>query len=253
MTRLKTFQVKQVAKMTGVSVRTLHYYDEIGLLVPSGRTSSGYRLYDENDLLRLQQVLIGRSLGLPLEAIRQSLDDEEFDYVKTLRQQKSLLVARLGKTHKMIAAIEKTLDGLGTPARSVAFDAIFDGFDPTAYEAEVAERWGATDAYRESARRTKDYTDADWSLMKSELDLIWGDAALAMQNGAAPDSDAGFEIAERHRKHVCRWFYDLSPEAHVTLAEMWETDDRFRTNIDKHGIGLTSWVASAVRAASAVV
>lgn len=89
MTRLKTYKAKDVALIAGVSVRTLHDYDEIGLLVPSGRTGAGYRLYDENDLMRLQQILIGRSLGLALEEIRLSLDDDNFDYAQSLRRQRA--------------------------------------------------------------------------------------------------------------------------------------------------------------------
>lgn len=253
MTRLKMYKVKQVSKMTGVSIRTLHYYDEIALLVPSERSRAGYRLYSDDDLLRLQQILIGRSLGLALEEIRRSLDDASFDYAHSLQRQKSLLIERLGQTHKMIAAIDNTLDHLGAPRSKSDLAAMFDGFDPRDYEQEVAARWGKTDAYRETARRSKAYTDADWALMKSELSQIWKDAALAMQQGETPESEKAFEIVERHREHVCRWFYDLSPQAHSSLADMWEADNRFRANIDKFGEGLTPWVASAVRAANETV
>ena len=246
----KAYKVKDVALITGVSVRTLHYYDEINLLVPSDRTGAGYRLYDENDLLRLQQILIGRSIGLSLEEIRKSLDDPAFDVVESLRRQRGLLVDRLSETHKMIAAIDAALGGLTAPAGRIDVKAIFDGFDPADYEEEVRERWGETEAYAESAKRTKAYTDADWKLIKAELDGVWTDAAKAMRAGTPPDARAALDIVERHRQHICRWFYDLSPAAHVGLAEMWESDDRFRSNIDKYGEGLTAWLVPAVRAAA---
>ncbi|MCR9078993.1 MAG: MerR family transcriptional regulator [Hyphomonadaceae bacterium] len=249
MTRLKTYKVKDVALIAGVSVRTLHYYDEIGLLVPSGRSGAGYRLYDENDLLRLQQILIGRSLGLALEEIRLSLDDEDFDYAQSLRQQRAQLVERLGQTHKMINAVDSALTNLGEEERELDLTVIFDGFDPVEFESEVAQRWGETNAYAESARRTKNYSDADWALIKSELDQIWDDAAQAMRQETPPDSYVALDIIERHRKHICRWFYDLSPELHVQLASLWEADERFRSYIDKHGDGLTAWLVSSVRAA----
>ena len=253
MTRLKVYKVKDVAQISNVSVRTLHYYDEIDLLKPSDRTQAGYRLYDENDLLRLQQILIGRSLGLALEEIRQSLDNPAFDYAETLKRQRALLIERLSETHTMIAAIDTTLTGLGEGAAKIDFKAIFDGFDAPAYEDEVQARWGKTDAYAESARRTKAYSDTEWSLIKTELDSIWSDAANAMRQGVAADSYVALEIVERHRKHICRWFYDLSPDMHLGLAQMWQADDRFRGNIDKFGEGLTEWLAAAIGAAAEAV
>jgi len=253
MTSSKAYKVKQVARITGVSIRTLHYYDEIGLLKPSDRTEAGYRLYSEDDLLRLQQVLIGRSLGLALEEIRQSLDEPEFDYAQSLKRQRALLIDRLGTTHKMIAAIDTALTGLGEANKPIDFPVIFDGFDPKIYEEEARHRWENTHAYKESQRRTKTYSDADWTLMKSELDSIWSDAAKAMREGISPDTYVALEIVERHRTHVCRWFYDLTPEAHVGLSELWETDQRFRENIDKFGTGLTDWLAKAVQASAEAV
>ncbi|MEM1146621.1 MAG: MerR family transcriptional regulator [Pseudomonadota bacterium] len=253
MARTKSYQVKQVSKITGVSVRTLHYYDEIGLLKPTDRSAAGYRLYSQDDVLRLQQVLIGRSLGLALEEIRLSLDDPAFDYAQSLRQQRALLVDRLGNTHRMIAAIDTALTWLGEKTSSMDLRTLFDGFDPTRYEEEVQNRWGKADAYEESARRTKTYSDADWTLLKSELDAIWSDAANAMRGDAAPDSYIALEIVERHRAHVCRWFYDLTPEGHAGLADMWLADPRFRENIDKFGNGLTDWLATAVKASAEAV
>src|SRR5579862_7831259 len=97
----RTYLVKDVAELTGVSVRALHHYDEIGLLVPRARTDSGYRLYDDEELLRLQQILVGRELGLTLEEIRQSLDDPRFDRQAALREQRRALEARAGRTAAM--------------------------------------------------------------------------------------------------------------------------------------------------------
>ena len=246
----KVYQIKEVAQISDVSVRTLHYYDEIGLLTPNDRTAAGYRLYDDADLLRLQQILIGRSLGLALEEIRQSLDSPDFDYANSLRRQRDRLVERLDETHKMISAIDHTLEGLAAPGRVIDFKQVFDGFDPADYEAETRARWGESDAYAQSAQRTKSYTDADWSALKTELDGIWSDAAEAMRAEVAPTSDRAASIVERHRRHVHRWFYDLTPAMHAELAEMWANDPRFKANIDKFGIGLTDWLVPAVKAAA---
>lgn len=250
MTGKRTYKVKDVARITSVSVRTLHYYDEIGLLTPSGRTAAGYRLYNDDDLLRLQQVLIGRSLGLPLEEIRQWLDDPNFDYARSLRKQRTLLIERLTETSDMIAAIDRTLQALSDARHDVDFEAVFDGFDPKDYADEASARWGESEAYAQSAQRTKSYGESEWAAIKDELDSILSDAAAAMLADTPEDSRRALDLAERHRLHICRWFYDLSPHAHVGLAGMWENDHRFRRNIDKHGAGLTRWLAAAVRASA---
>src|SRR6187402_126639 len=108
----RTHQVTEVARMTGISVRALHHYDEIGLLVPRGRTGAGYRLYNDDDLLRLQQIVIGRELGLSLEAIRRSLDDPQFDRRRALREQRAELERRAQSTAEMIGAIDAAIDAL---------------------------------------------------------------------------------------------------------------------------------------------
>lgn len=246
----RTYKIKEVGQIVGISVRTLHYYDEIKLLTPTDRTAAGYRLYDDNDLLRLQQILIGRKLGLALEEIRRSLDDPAFDYASSLRQQRSALVQRVDETHKMIAAIDRTLDELENGKGSIDFKAIFDGFDPADYEDEARKRWAETNAFTQTTERTKAYAEEDWATLKTELNDIWAAAAKAMHDGISPTSEAAAEIVERHRLHVCRWFYDLSPAMHAELAELWTADERFAANIDKHGDGLTAWLTPAVKAAA---
>ena len=242
----QSYLVKQVSDITGVSIRTLHYYDEIGLLKPTRRTAAGYRLYSERDLLRLQQIMISRSLGLSLEEIRDSLENPEFDYASALRRQRSTLIERLGTTHRMIASIDVTLRGLGEPRASFNVSALFDGFDPGLYADETHYRWGRTNAFEQSTDRTRHYTETDWALLKSELDAIWQDAATAMQDGALPSSETARVIVERHRSHINRWFYDLTPEGHVGLSQVWETDSRFQSNIDRFGAGLTHWLGTAI-------
>ncbi|MBO6636685.1 MAG: MerR family transcriptional regulator [Roseitalea sp.] len=250
MAKTKAYRIKEAALIAGVSVRTLHYYDEIKLLTPSDRSAAGYRMYDDSDLLRLQQILIGRSLGLALEDIRRSLDDPAFDLAESLRRQRNQLIERVDETHKMIAAIDRTLDDLADRDRAVDFKLIFDGFDPADHEEEVRTRWGETNAYAQSAKRTKDYTEADWRAMKAEAAEIWSAAAEAMHAAAAPTSETAADIVERHRLHICRWFYDLSPAMHADLADKWAADERFAAHIDKHTDGLTAWMVPAVKAAT---
>ena len=125
---------------------------------------------------------------------------------------------------------------------------LFDGFDPAQYEAEAQRRWGDTDAYRESAKRSKHYGKEDWDAMRDEQAAIYADAVAALRAGRTADSAEAMDIAERHRLSIDRWFYPCSSTMHTGLADMWEADPRFADNIDTHGAGLTAFLAAAVRA-----
>src|SRR5579871_4049452 len=133
----RTYQVKEVAALARVSVRALHHWDELGLLVPRGRTEAGYRLYDDEDLLRLQQILVSRELGMPLEAIRRSLDDPRFDRREALRAQRRELEARAAHTAGMLRAVDHALAALDeTEGGTMDAEKLFEGFDHEAHEAE---------------------------------------------------------------------------------------------------------------------
>jgi DNA-binding transcriptional MerR regulator len=248
----RTYQVKEVAQLAGVSVRALHHYDELGLLEPSARTAAGYRLYDDDDLLRLQQILIGRELGLSLEDIRRSLDDPGFDRRETLRAQRAQLETRAHRTAEMLRAVDRALTLNEDPMTTTDhIKQLFDGFDPALHEDEVRERWGETDAYQASKQRTSRYTRADWERLGAEQAAIYADAFAALQDGVAPDAAAAMDIAERHRLFIDRWFYPWAPSIHRGLADMYEADVRFADSIDKHGAGLTPYLSAAIRANAA--
>ena len=138
MTRSRTYQVKEVARLAGVSVRTLHHYDSIGLLTPGTRTAAGYRLYTDADLLRLQQILISRELGLTLEEIRRSLDDPRFDRKAALLDQRERLKDRARQAEAMIRGIDVSLAALdGSRKGEMKMEHLFEGFNPSQY------RWGS--------------------------------------------------------------------------------------------------------------
>ena len=258
MTRSRTYQVKDVARLTGVSIRTLHHYDAIGLLVPGNRTRAGYRLYTDADLLRLQQILIGRELGLPLEEIRRSLDDPRFDRKAALLDQRQRLCERARQADAMIRAIDTALACMDEARRRPARDGtttgeinmadLFNGFDPSRYEEEARQRWGNTEAYARMEKRTKAYTPDDWKALKAEQGAVYAAALAALKAGKAPSSTEAMDIAERHRLSIDRWFYPCSHTMHQGLASMYESDDRFRQSIDTHGEGLTTFLAEAIRA-----
>jgi MerR family transcriptional regulator, thiopeptide resistance regulator len=252
MARKRTYLVSEVSELAGVSVRALHHYDELELLVPRGRSAAGYRLYDDEDLLRLQQILLGRELGLSLEEIRRSLDEPSFDRRRALVAQRAELEKRAQHTEAMLRAIDAAIRHLDDEAAPLAGDnmdlkQIFDGFEPSKYEAEAEQRWGNTDPFAESKKRTQRYTPQDWQRLADEQTAVYGAAFEALQAGKSPADPEVMAVAERHRQSIERWFYPCSYAMHRGLADMYEQDRRFAGNIDQHGAGLTPFLAAAIR------
>lgn len=251
----RTYQVHEVSRVAGVSVRALHHYDAIGLL-PARRSRADYRVYHEEDLLRLQQILIGRALGMPLEAIRRSLDEPGFDRRAALERQRAELSERAERTAGMLRAIDRALAAMNqgvtmNDTNETDLTALFEGFDPDPYQDEAKARWGEHASYQESARRTATYTKADWDAYRAEAEAIMRDAAGCFGSGAPWSSDAAMDVAERHRRSIDRWFYPCDRSMHASLADLYEADPRFQANIDKYADGLTGWWSAAVRANAA--
>ena len=245
--------VGEVAALAGVTVRTLHHYDRIGLLSPSERTPAGYRRYTPSDLDRLHQVLVYRELGFPLEEIATLLDDPSADPEAHLRRQHRLLRDRLERTSAMVAAVEKEMEAraMGISLTPEERFEVFGENDPSQYDAEVEERWGETDAYRESRRRTSSYTKDDWLRIKAEGADVERRFAEALRSGTAADSEQAMEVAEEHRQHISRWFYDCPPEMHAGLGRMYVEDERFTAHYEEIAPGLAQYVSTAVQANAA--
>ncbi|MGH3324383.1 MAG: MerR family transcriptional regulator, partial [Streptomyces sp.] len=224
-----SYSVGQVAGHAGVTVRTLHHYDEIGLLAPSERSHAGHRRYGDDDLDRLQQILFYRELGFPLEEVAALLDDPDTDLQGHLRRQHTLLSGRIEKLRKMAAAVEHAMEArkMGINLTPEEKFEVFGGFDPEEHAEEAERRWGGTDAYRESQRRTASYTKEDWLRIKEEQEE-WGRRFVAqMDSGDGPESAAAMDLAEEHRQQICRFYYDCTYEIHTGLAEMYVADARF--------------------------
>jgi DNA-binding transcriptional MerR regulator len=242
--------VGAVAKLAHTSVRALHHYDEIGLLRPSGRSRSGYRLYTDADLERLQQILFFRELGFSLEDIGRIVKDPSFDRRKALVAQRALLVEKSERLRAMVTLVDRTLDAMekGTTMNPQEMFEVFGDFDPKAHEEEAARRWGQTDAYAESARRTKRYTKEDWKAIRDEMSAIGTAFAEAMASGAKPTDAAVMDIAERARLHIDTRFYPCSRAMHVALGQMYVTDPRFTETYERIRPGLAQFVCDAIRA-----
>lgn len=241
--------VGEVSKLANVTVRTLHHYDAIGLVRPSGRTEAGYRLYDDGDLERLQTVLFYRELGFPLDEIRTVMSEADFDRAQALREQRELLQLEASRIERMIRALDDVIEAHAR-GDTMSDDAMFEVFGPEQRECqrEAEQRWGDTDAYKQSRRRTAHYTEDDWAEVKAESRRILERIAEVYRSGAAPDSAAAMEAVEAHRQQIHDRFYDLPHEMQVVLAEMYVQDPRFTATYEAMATGLTTWVRDAIHA-----
>ncbi|MDQ6851899.1 MAG: MerR family transcriptional regulator [Actinomycetota bacterium] len=247
------YAVGELARLSHVSVRTLHHYDEIGLLTPSGRTSAGYRIYSRADLDRLQQILFYRDLEFGLGQIASMLADPGGRAEDQLRRQHRLLRVQIDRRHDLLVAIEKEMEarqmGISlTPEEQ--FEIFGENYLGEEWAAEAEERWGDTDAWAQSKSRTAALTKDDWIEVKADADSNEAAFASAMRAGEPVDGDRAAELAEAHRAGVDR-FWDCSHAAHRNLAAMYLTDDRFRQHYEDVAPGLAQYVHDAIAANAA--
>jgi DNA-binding transcriptional MerR regulator len=247
------YSVGEVARLAHVSVRTLHHYDEVGLLEPSGRSDAGYRLYSEDDLAVLQQVLFYKELGFGLEEIRALMADPAFERREALISQRELVAEQLLRLQDLMGLIDRTLISMEGGIRMTEEEMfeVFGDFDPAEHEEEVEQSWGDTDAYKISARRTASYTKEDWARFKAEQDSLNDRMIAVFDAGAEPTDPQAMDIAEEARAQIDTWFYPLSREMHVCLGEMYVADPRFKANYDKQREGLAQWLCDAIKANAA--
>lgn len=245
------YPVGAVARLAGVSVRTLHHYDRIGLLTPSGRNAAGYRIYTLPDLKRLQQILFYRALGFTLDDVAKILAGPGQDAAAHLRRQHRLLREQISRRRGMLAAIEKELEagkmGIAlTPEEQLE---IFSTDKVSGeWAAEAEQRWGGAEAWMQSQRRAAAYTKQDWLEIQAEADAINRELAAAMTAGTSAADPRAMDLAERHRQHITRWFYDCTYEMHRGLAEMYVADERFTRTYDGIAPGLARYTHDALLA-----
>jgi DNA-binding transcriptional MerR regulator len=245
---MSEYKVGEVARVAGVSVRTLHHYDEIGLLVPSGRTDAGYRVYSAADLRRLQQILLYRELDFSLEQIAEILSDPQAAVDEHLRRQHRFLRERLARTELLLRAIENEMEahkvGISlTPEEQLE---VFGSDRFAEYAEEAEKRWGQTAAWNESQRRAAAYTKDEWVVIKREADENVARFKEALNAGQPATGTVAMDLAEAHRQHVSRWFYECGYEAHRGLAELYVSDARYGNTYDEISPGLSHYVHDAI-------
>lgn len=236
-------QIKEFAALVGVSVRTLHYYDEIGLLAPASvDAQSGYRYYDDASLARMQEILFYRELDFPLKEIAALLASPNYDKTQALAAQKELLILKRNRLDRLIAAIDSAEKGVidMNAFDNSAFEAKRD-----AYAAEAKERC-ASDAWQEHEMKTKNYSSEKWQTLSAEMAGIFADFAAAMTQGLAPESDDAQALAKRLQDHISANYYTCTSEILAGLGQMYTADTRFRASIDRHAAGTADFVSAAI-------
>lgn len=242
---MKTYTVSQVAKMAGISVRTLHHYDQIGLLKPSDRTEAGYRLYAEPELLRLQQILFFRELEMPLEEVGRILDNPGFDQVMALEQHRQLLNRRMERLARLLDTISRTIDKLTEDDMTLTDEELYKGF--TAEEIERYKR-EAREMYdpalvEESEQRVRNMSRAQWEAVGAEgEEVTTGLAALIDREPDDPEVQA---LIARHHAWVEN-FYTCSAEVYRGLGQGYVENPDFRAYYEKYRAGLADFMSAAM-------
>ncbi len=244
------YKIKEVADIAGVSIRTLHHYDQIGIFKPEAVSSSGYRLYSSGDLEKLQHILFFRELDFTLQEIKEILQRPDFDRKNILKLHKELLVEKKKRLEKIIKSVEITIASI-EGGKEMKKEEMFEGFDMAEiekhkekYAEETKQKYGNSDAYKESSRRTAKYTKEDWAGITAKGDEIYKRLADLMDR-APEDSDVQQAIAEK-RQHITDSFYNCTPEIFRGLGELYVSDERFTANIDRYRQGLSEFLRKAI-------
>lgn len=241
--------VGRTADLVGVSVRTLHHWDDIGLVSPSERTWAGYRVYSGADIGRLQQVLVYREIGMPLARIAEVLDDPDADVTDHLARQRTLLTARIARLQELVSAVDHMLEAremnaeLTPEEQARSFGSEWN--DP--YHDEAEQRWGDTPEWVQSQERKKSMTREDWERAGRENEELEAAFAGAKRAGVEPGSESANQLAERHRAAIGQWF-DVSHAKQVLMACMYVEDPRFTAHYDDREDGLAAWLKAVIDA-----
>ncbi len=237
-------KVKEVADLVGISVRTLHHYDEIGLLVPEGTTEAGYRIYSGKNLELLQQILFFRELGFPLQTIKDIIYSPGFDRLTALRQHRLMLMEKRDQLDRLLVTVDKSIQHVKGESDMTNKEK-FSGFDfsQNPYEKEARERWGseAVDAYAAKLKGMEQ--NGEMAGFQEEMNELYRNLAeMRHSDPASPEAQEG----------IARWYRLLNrvgsytPEMFKGLGEMYVNDERFTKNIDGFGEGLAAFMKNAM-------
>ncbi len=250
---MQRYTVKQVALASGVSVRALHHYDDIGLLKPACVGANGYRYYGREELLRLQQILFHRELGFSLEETRHLLHAPGFDRAAAMRGHRVKLEAEARRYRQLLRTIDQTLASLEGEAK-MDEKAMYQGFHPekqAAYERELVDRHGpALQAQIDTAKQAMaGWSQCDFDAQEAEAEAIEAGMAKALVDGLPASSAAARALMRRQHAWVAKhWSRDVPGKAFIGLGQMYVDDPRFRARYDERQAGLAEYMAAAMKA-----
>ena len=244
------YTVNKLAKLAGISTRTLRYYDEFGLLSPSRLSSNGYRIYGQKEIDKLQHILFYRELGLPLEEIKQIISSEDFDANDTLHAHLSALLAKRNQLDTLIANVEKTL--LSTKGEvKMSNKEKFEGFgqqlvdkNEAEYGAEIREKYG-DETVDSSNMKIKGMTKQQYTEIEALSAEVNEALRVAFEEGD-PSSELAQKACELHKNWLCYFWDGYTKEAHVGVAQMYVDDPRFTAYYDKIAVGCAEFLRDAV-------
>jgi len=239
------FTVKQLSKLAGVTPRTLHHYDAIGLLKPSSIGDNGYRYYGEESLLQLQQILFYRELEMPLEDIKKIMGRRDFDVLAALESHKDALKKRIERTEHLLQTVDNTINDL-KGKKKMNPKGLFEGFSEEEQEKlaeEAAQTWDA-ETVRTSNKKWKSYSDAEKKKILDEGKALYTGLTAVMSNGAA-SKDVQAIIARWHKD--LQYFWSPNDEQLLGLADLYNDDPRFKANYEKVHPGLAEFLREAVK------
>ncbi len=244
---MKKYSVKQLSDLAKVSVRTLHYYDEIGLLKPSEKSAAGYRFYVRADLFKLQQIMFFKELEFSLEEIQRILSDPNFDLKKALKSHREEISKRSEQFKTLLSTIDKTIQTLNQKIM-LSDQEMYEGFTPEqakAYRKEASQKWGKGEV-KATENRIKKMSKEQWNEVKAQGEAIIKKLAELMAAGEDPSSKPVQECIARWHKHLGN-FYPVSEARLRGLGEMYVADERFTAHYDKHHKGLAQFKNKAIQ------
>lgn len=236
-------KINEAAKLTGLTVRTLHYYDQIGLLSPGKTPGAGYRDYSDADLAVLQQILFYRELDFPLGEIKDIMANPAYSREDALKKQRVLLTQKRDRLDRLIGLLDRTAEG-GTTMSFKEFDSSEIEETKKAYAREAKERWGDTPAYAQYEARTKGYEDAQWQLLGRQGDALLKEIAACRQED--PAGAQARDLVKQWQDYITRNYYTCTDEILAGLGQMYVADGRFTQNMDRFGQGTAEFLSRAI-------
>lgn len=235
--------IGSLSKLSGVSIRALHHYDQLGLLQPSEVAESGYRYYDDAAVERLWQILFYRELDFPLAEIGEILSSPSFDRERALMEHRNLLVQKRERLDRLIKLVSSAMKG-DTSMEFKPFDTSEIDALREQYAEEAKARWGNTDAYRESTKRASKWTEADKARLEKESGEIF--AAFAALGGVDPADARVQALVSRWKAFISQSYYNCTNEILAGLGQMYLADERFTKNLDAFGAGTAKLMSEAI-------